>query len=52
MDNKELLKAIFRLFTDVAAREKKKAVNSGDYATAFIATIVEGVAKDAELTIQ
>jgi hypothetical protein len=52
MDNKELKKTISRLFRDVAAKEKKKAVNSGDYATAFVAAIVEGVAGDAESAIQ
>jgi hypothetical protein len=52
MENKELHKTICRLFRDVAEREKKKAVSSGDYATAFVAAIVEGVAKDAESTVQ
>lgn len=52
MGNKEFYKAIARLFRDVAEKEKKKAINSGDYATAFVAAIVEGVAGDAESTIQ
>jgi hypothetical protein len=52
MDNKELNRTISRLFRDVAAKEKKKAVSSGDYATAFVAAIVEGVARDAESAIE
>jgi hypothetical protein len=52
MDNKELNKTISRLFREVSAKEKKKAVISGDYATAFVAAIVEGVAKDAESAIK
>jgi hypothetical protein len=52
MENKEIYKAIARLFRDIAEKEKKKAISSNDYATAFVAAIVEGVAGDAELAIQ
>jgi hypothetical protein len=52
MENKELNKTIFRLFKDIAEREKKRAVDSGDYVAAFVAAIVEGIARDAEFTIQ
>jgi hypothetical protein len=52
MENKELYKAIARLFRELAEKEKKAAISSGDYATAFVAALVEGVAGDAEMTIQ
>lgn len=52
MENKELNKAICRLFREIAEKEKQKAINSGDYGTAFFATIFEGILKNAELAIQ
>jgi len=51
MENRELNKAICRLFKEIAEREKKKAINSNDYATAFVAAIVEGILGEAELSI-
>jgi hypothetical protein len=52
MENKELSKALCRLLGEIAEREKKKAINSDDYGTALVATIFEGIFKEAELTIR
>jgi hypothetical protein len=50
MENQELNKAIFGLFREIAEKEKKKALNSNDYATAFVAAIIEGLLREAELS--
>jgi hypothetical protein len=51
MENKEINRALCRLLSEVAEREKKKAINSDDYGTALVATIFEGIFKEAELAI-
>jgi len=51
MENKELNKALCRLLREIAEREKKKAINSDDYGAALVATIFEGIFKEAELAI-
>ena len=51
MENRELNKAICRLFREIAEREKKNAISSDDYATAFVAAIIEGILRAAELSI-
>ena len=51
MDNRELNKAICRVFIQIAEREKKKAISSDDYATAFVSAIIEGMLREAELSI-
>ena len=51
MENRELNKAVCRLFREIAEREKKKAISSDDYRTAFVATILEGILREAELSI-
>lgn len=43
MGKNELPKAICKLIADIAAREKNKSLSSGDYGTAVVATIVEGI---------
>jgi hypothetical protein len=50
-NDNEVGKALCRLFTEIAKREKDKAVKADDYAAAFIAAMLEGVFKDAELSI-
>jgi len=50
MENREIIKDVFKLFREIAEREKKKAINSDDYATALIATILQGIFKEAELS--
>lgn len=51
MENRELNKAVCSLFREIAEREKKKAIGSDDYGTAFVAAILEGILKEAELSI-
>jgi len=43
LEVRELNEAIRELFKEIAQREKKKALESNDYATAFVATIIEGM---------
>lgn len=50
MENTEIIKAVYRLFREIAEREKKRAINSGDYALALIATILQGIFREAELS--
>ena len=49
--NNELNKALCRLLIEVAEREKKKAISSDDYGAALVATIIEGIFKEAEIAI-
>lgn len=51
MENRELNKVICSLFKKIAEREKKKAITSDDYATAFVAAIMEGILREVELSI-
>ena len=51
MENRELIKAVCRFFREIAEREKKKAISSDDYGTAFVATILEGILKEVDLSI-
>ena len=51
MGNNELNKALCRLLIEVAEREKKKAISSDDYGAALVATIIEGIFKEAEIAI-
>jgi len=44
----EISKAFCKLLATVAEREKEKAIQSDDYGRAFIATIFEGLFKEAE----
>ena len=50
-ENKEILKTLYRLFQEIAEREKKKAIMADDYDTAFISAILEGIFREATLTI-
>jgi hypothetical protein len=43
MGNDELTKAVYKLIEEIAAREKNKSVSVGDYGTALVATIIEGI---------
>jgi len=52
MQNSELNIAIIVLFKEIAEKEKKKAIESSDYAKAFVAAIIEGILREAELSIQ
>jgi len=46
----EVSKALCMLFLEVSKIEKKKALKADDYATAFIAAIIEGIFKEANLS--
>jgi hypothetical protein len=51
LGNKELDKALCRLLREIAEREKRKAISSDDYGAALVATIFEGIFKEAEPAI-
>ena len=51
MGNRELNKALCKLLIEIAEREKKKAISSDNYGTALVATIFEGMFKEAEVAI-
>jgi hypothetical protein len=51
LENTELNKALCRLLIKIAEREKKKAISLDDYGTALVATIFEGIFKEAEVDI-
>jgi len=51
MENRELNKVICRLFKEISEKEKKKAISSDDYGTAFVAAIFEGIFREAESSI-
>jgi len=49
-ENKEIDKAICRVLVEIAQREKKKAIQNDEYGDALVATIFEGLFKQAELS--
>jgi len=49
MENSELKIAILGLFKEIVQREKKKAIESDDYAKAFVTAIIEGILRQTEL---
>lgn len=51
MENKELNKIVCNLIKEIAKREKKIAIKTDDYGTAFVAAIVEGISKEAETAL-
>ena len=51
MENRELSKVVYRLIREIAEREKKKAISSDDYGTAFVAAIFEGIFEEVEASI-
>ena len=51
MEKRELNEAVCKVFIEIAEREKKKAISSDDYGTAFVATILEGILKEVDLSI-
>jgi len=46
-DSDELAKALCRLFAEIAEKEKRKAIESDDYGTAFVAAVFEGLFNEA-----
>jgi hypothetical protein len=48
LGNKEIAQALCRALTEIAARERKRAISSNDYGTALVATIFESIFKEAE----
>lgn len=49
--NNEIIKGVLGLLTDIANREKKKAVARDDYFDAFLAQLLESWFKDARKSI-
>jgi hypothetical protein len=50
-DGDEIGKALCRTFFEIAEREKKKAIQNDDYGVALVASIFEGVFKEAEKSL-
>jgi len=48
----EISKAFCRFLAEIAEREKKNAIQRDDYGSAFIATIFEGLFKEAERSFE
>lgn len=48
IERDEISKAFCKLLAEIADQEKKKAIQRDDYGSAFIATIFEGLFKEAE----
>ena len=46
-DSDELAKALCRLFAEISEKEKRKAIESNDYGTAFVAAVFEGLFNEA-----
>ena len=47
-EGSEIGKAIYEVLVEIAEREKKEALQNGDYEDALIATIFKGLLKKAE----
>ena len=50
MENRELNKTVYRLLREIAEKEKRRAITSDDYATAFVSAILEGILREVELS--
>lgn len=48
----EIGRSVYRFLAKVAEREKAKAIRGDDYGTALVATILEGLFKEAEHTVK
>ena len=48
----EITKGVLELLSEIANREKKKAVNRDDYLDAFIAQVLESWFKEARRSIK
>jgi hypothetical protein len=46
-DGDELAKALCRLFGEISKKEKRKAMKSDDYGTAFAAAVFKGLFNEA-----
>ena len=51
MSNNEIAKGVFELLTDIANKEKRKAVEKNDYFNAFVAQIFESYFKSARKSL-
>ena len=49
-NNVEISKALCRLFIKIVEQEKIKAIKADDYGAVFIASILEGIFKETELS--
>jgi phage baseplate assembly protein W len=47
-DEDEVAQALCRVLTEIAEREKRKALQRDDYGSALVASIFEGIFKEAE----
>lgn len=45
----EFMKNLFKLFEEIAKREKNRAIESSSYDEAFLLAVVEGLSREASL---
>ena len=51
-DGDEIGKALCRTFAEIAGKERKKAIRNDDYAVALVASVFEGLFKDAAKSVR
>jgi hypothetical protein len=51
-EKEKITKGILELLAEIAAREKKKAVNKDEYVDAFVAQFLESMFKEASKSIK
>jgi len=47
VENTKLMSDIYKVIAEIASKEKKESIASGDYSTAFVAAIIESVSNQA-----
>lgn len=52
MTNEEIVKALFRVFAEIAEREKKKAIRNEEYDRALFSGFAEGLFKEVEKSFE
>ena len=50
-DGNEFMKNLFKLFEEIAKREKNKAIEASDYDEALLLAVVEGISREASLNL-
>jgi hypothetical protein len=51
-EKEQITKGILELLAEIAAREKKKAINKDEYFDAFLATVFESWFKEASKSVK
>ena len=51
-EGKELERNLYLFFEEIAKKEKEKSIEVSDYGKAFALTILEGIFKEAALSVE